>query len=83
MRALTRSAVALLAAMALTTLAAGAVLAGGWASATLTPTSGEPPVAGEERELTVTLLQHAQTPVDFGEVQLTATHTGTGATTTA
>ena len=83
MRAFTRNLVALPAAMALLTLVAGTTLAGGWAEATLTPAEGDPPVAGGERELHVTLLQHGVTPVDFGSTQITATNESTGETNTA
>ena len=59
-------------------LSAAPVAAGGAATAEITAGLDEPPVAGEDREIQVLLLQHGVTPVDFGEVTLTATLPGTG-----
>lgn len=83
MRTITRAAVALFTATALLTLVAGTTIAGGWAEATLSPAEGDPPTAGGERELRVTLLQHGVTPVDFGSTDITATNETTGESTTA
>ncbi len=76
MRPLTRLA-AMLAALA-TILALGAMpaAAGNFAEVTMSPIDGGPPVAGEERELRFILMQHGVTPVDHGQVQLTATLDG-------
>ena len=60
--------------LALTTATA---LAGGYAEALISG-GDEPPTAGEEREVRVTLLQHGVTPVDWGQVMITATLPGTG-----
>ena len=57
-------------------VAAGAVAAGSYADVVFADGMGAPPTAGEEREIGFTLLQHGVTPVDFGEVTLTATAPG-------
>jgi hypothetical protein len=59
-------------------LATGTVLAGGWAEVTMLDGSGDPPIAGEEREIRFQLLQHGVTAVDFGDVDLTAVDPATG-----
>jgi hypothetical protein len=61
---------------ALLSLAAGAVAAGNYADVGFTDGMDAPPTAGEEREIGFTLLQHGVTPVDFGEVTVTATAPG-------
>ena len=59
-------------------LATGTVLAGGWAEVTMVEGSGDPPIAGEEREIRFQLLQHGVTAVDFGDVELNAVDPATG-----
>jgi hypothetical protein len=76
MRHRTRLALAIATATILS-LAAGAVAAGSYADVGFTDGMVAPPTAGEEREIAFTLLQHGVTPVDFGEVRLTATAAGT------
>jgi hypothetical protein len=72
MRVILRAAgtAALLAAM--TALTAVPALAGNYADATILEGGAPPPVAGEEREVRVRLLQHGVTPVDHGSVDLVA-----------
>ena len=65
---------------ALTALMTGTALAGGWAEVAITDGSEGPPIAGEEREIQFSLLQHGVTAVDFGEAQLTAVNAETGET---
>ena len=65
MRYLTRLGVAAVALGALTALMTGTALAGGWAEVVITDGSEGPPIAGEEREIQFTLLQHGVTAVDF------------------
>jgi hypothetical protein len=62
----------------LTALMTTVALAGGWAEVVMEDGSEGPPIAGEEREIRFTLLQHGVTAVDFGEVQLTVTNSQTG-----
>lgn len=76
MRHRTRLALAIATATILS-LAAGVVAAGSDADVGFTDGMDAPPTAGEEREIGFTLLQHGVTPVDFGEVTLTATAEGT------
>lgn len=64
-------------------LAAVPVAAGNYAEVTVTSGLDEPPTAGEERDLGLLLLQHGVTPVDHGQVLVTATHPDTGETVTA
>ena len=52
--------------------AAAPVLAGNWAEVDYGTGLAEPPAAGEERELRLVLLQHGVTPVNDGEVLVTA-----------
>ncbi len=78
MRLLTRIGAATAGMAALLTLVTGTVLAGGWAEATILTGSEDPPVAGEEREVRFSLLQHGVTAVDDGNVFLTATHPESG-----
>ena len=75
-------AAALAAQAALVTLMTGTALAGGWAEVTMVDGSGDPPIAGEEREIRFSLLQHGVTAVDFGRVQLTAVNPDSGETIT-
>jgi hypothetical protein len=71
-------AAALAAQAALVALMTGTALAGGWAEVTMVDGAGDPPIAGEEREIRFSLLQHGVTAVDFGHVQLTAINPDTG-----
>ena len=57
-------------------LTAGAVAAGNYADVGFIDGMSEPPTAGEEREIRFSLLQHGVTPVDHGQVMLTATLPG-------
>ena len=82
MRVMTRIALAITSAIALLALVAGTALAGGWAEVTVAPVSGDPPVAGEERELRLIVLQHGITPVNWGDVNLTGRNAATGETVT-
>ena len=75
MRPPTRFAFATLMAGLLAT-AAGAVAAGNYAEVGYTDGMEAPPTAGEEREIRFSLLQHGVTPVDHGQVTLTATIPG-------
>lgn len=75
MRARNRVGFAILAA-ALASLMAGAAAAGNYAEVGYTDGMDAPPTAGEEREIRFSLLQHGVTPVDFGQVTLTATMPG-------
>lgn len=59
-------------------LSAVPVAAGGVATAEVTAGLDEPPVAGEDREVHVLLLQHGVTPVDFGSVVMTAVQPESG-----
>ena len=71
-----RFARALAAASFLVTLTAGAAAAGNYADVGFIDGMSEPPIAGEEREIRFSLLQHGVTPVDHGQVVLTATLPG-------
>ena len=64
-------------------LAAVPVAAGNYAEVTVTSGLDEPPAAGEERDLGLLLLQHGVTPVDHGQVLVTAVNPSTGETVTA
>ena len=83
MRHLRRLGIAVGALGALIALMSGTALAGGWAEVSMVDGSEEPPVAGEEREIRFSLLQHGVTAVDFGEVELTAVHAESGQVITA
>jgi hypothetical protein len=78
MRHLIRAGAAVAALAALLTLVTTTALAGGWAEVTMLGDSGDPPVAGEEREIRFSLLQHGVTAVDDGQVNLTAVHPDSG-----
>lgn len=78
MRHLRRVGAGLATLAALLALMTGTALAGGWAEVVMTDASEDPPVAGETGEIQFTLLQHGVTPVDFGDVELTAIHPDTG-----
>lgn len=82
MRYLTRLGMAAVALGALTALMAGTALAGGWAEVVIADGSEGPPIAGEEREIRFSLLQHGVTAVDFGQAQFTAVNLDTGETIT-
>ena len=71
-----RFAHALGAASLLVALTAGAAAAGNYADVGFIDGMSEPPTAGEEREIRFSLLQHGVTPVDHGQVVLTATLPG-------
>lgn len=62
----------------LTILATGAVVAGNWAEATVIPADPDPPTAGADEEVRVTLLQHGVTPVEWGTVEVVAWLPATG-----
>jgi hypothetical protein len=64
-------------------LLAGTATAGGWGSAVVDPIQGDPPRAGEPTTIGFTLLQHGQTPVDWGAPTVTFTHPGSGQAVTA
>ena len=78
MRHLRRLGIAVGALAAMLAFMTGTALAGGWAEVSLTDSPEDPPIAGEERDVRFSLLQHGVTAVDFGEVQLTATHQDSG-----
>ena len=78
MRNLRRLGIAVGALAAVLAMMTGTALAGGWAEVSMTDASADPPIAGEEREVRFSLLQHGVTAIDFGEVQLTATHSESG-----
>lgn len=78
-----RLTLALAAGAVLSALAAGPVAAGGFATTEVTSGLDEPPVAGEDREVRVLLLQHGVTPVDYGQVLVTAVPAGAGDAVTA
>jgi hypothetical protein len=78
MRLLRRITTVAAAVAALTALMTTVALAGGWAEVVMEDGSEGPPIAGEEREIRFTLLQHGVSAVDFGEVELTATNADTG-----
>jgi YtkA-like len=58
-------------------LATAPAAAGNWAESSIIDGGGSTPTAGEERELRVLLLQHGITPVDHGDVELSAWLPGT------
>ena len=64
-------------------LAALPVAAGNYAEVEVTSGLDQPPSAGEDRDLGLLLLQHGVTPVDHGQVLVTAVHPDTGETVTA
>jgi len=61
--------------------AVGAVAAGNYAEVGYTDGMEAPPTAGEEREIRFTLLQHGVTPVDHGQVTISATIPGSAPVT--
>jgi len=73
---LRRLGAAIAAAAALAALMTGPALAGGSATVTIVEDGGGAPIAGEEREIRFSLLQHGVTPVDFGSAQLLASLAG-------
>jgi hypothetical protein len=74
----TRSRFAIAAAsLAILALVAGPVSAGNYAEVDYSAGLEEPPAAGEERELRLVLMQHGVTPVNDGEVVVTAVLPGT------
>lgn len=70
--------IALAGALALTT----AVLAGGWASVTITEPPAEP-TAGGETIFDLTVMQHGVTPVSWPAITIVASNAETGATVSA
>ena len=66
---------------ALLATAAGAVAAGNYAEVGYTDGMEAPPIAGEERAIRFSLLQHGVTPVDHGQVTITATTPGSAPVT--
>jgi len=70
--------IAIAAVLALTT----AVLAGGWASVTMTDPTDEP-TAGGETIFDLTVMQHGVTPVSWPAITVVATNAETGATVSA
>jgi hypothetical protein len=78
MRTLTRIGAVLTALVVLGLLSAVPALAGNFAEVVMAPGAADPPVAGEEREIRFTLLQHGVAPVDHGPVQLIATLASSG-----
>jgi hypothetical protein len=78
MRLLSRLFAGLAALVLLLTLVAGTTLAGGYAEVVLPDGAEAPPAPGEHRDLTFTLLQHGVTPVDWGNVTLSAINADTG-----
>ena len=62
----------------LTVLVATPVTAGNYAEVDYGTSFVEPPAAGEEREIRVSLLQHGVTPVDHGEVDMTIVDAASG-----
>jgi len=73
-----RSTLVLAALAILLALAASPVGAGGAATVDVMSGLDAPPVAGEDREVRVLLLQHGVTPVDFGAVTMTGVLPETG-----
>ena len=67
--------IAIVASLALTT----AVLAGGWASVTITDPPADP-TAGGETIFDLTVMQHGVTPVSWPGITVVATNAETGAT---
>lgn len=63
-------------------LAATAALAGGWAQVTATNVPVDPP-AGEETTISLTMLQHGQTPVSWPRLTVIAVEKTSGAVVTA
>jgi hypothetical protein len=78
MRIVIRAAAAAALLGAMTVMAAVPALAGNYADATILEGGAAPPVAGEERELRIQLLQHGVTPVDHGTVDVVARLDGAG-----
>jgi hypothetical protein len=68
----------LAAAALLTTLAAGAAYAGGWATITADDANPRQPVAGEEFTFGFTVLQHGQTPAGWENPTFVATNPASG-----
>jgi hypothetical protein len=77
MRRLIRITVTLALLAVLSALTAATVSAGNYAETSIVDGADTPPIAGEQRELRLLLLQHGVTPVDHGTVELTAWLPGT------
>ena len=82
MRRLIRTALATALLAALTAVTAATVAAGNYAETSIIDGADTPPTSGEERQLRLLLLQHGVTPVDHGEVLLTAWLPGSGESVT-
>lgn len=78
MRHLIRAVTFVAALVAVAGLTMTTVLAGGWAEVTIVGGAEEPPVAGEEREIRLLMLQHGVRPVNHGTVELQASLPGSG-----
>ena len=71
-------AAALFSATALTLLIASTALAGGWANAVMDASPDEPGGTNQPVTIGFTLLQHGETPVDWGNTQVVLTNEATG-----
>jgi hypothetical protein len=76
MRTFIRAVATSSAVLTLTAVTALTALAGSYAEVGMIDPDAPPPVAGEEREVRFTLLQHGVTPVEGGIVTVTATLPG-------
>lgn len=63
-------------------LATAAALAGGWAQVTAKDVPVDPP-AGQETTISLSMLQHGETPVSWPRLTVTATEKASGATVSA
>jgi hypothetical protein len=73
-----RLALAAFSASILTLMLAATAVAGGWANAVMDTPPDDPARTNEPVILGFTLLQHGQTPVDWGVAQVVLTHEETG-----
>jgi hypothetical protein len=80
MRRLIRIALAVAVLAALSAAFAATVAAGNYAETSIVDGADTPPTAGEPHELRLLLLQHGVTPVNSGDVRLTASLPGSGET---
>lgn len=71
------SSAAILMAVLMPLVAATSALAGGWAQVTAQNVPVDPP-AGEETTISLTMLQHGQTPVSWPQLTVIATDTSSG-----
>ncbi|HEY7463524.1 MAG TPA: hypothetical protein VH987_03685 [Candidatus Limnocylindria bacterium] len=79
----TRIAAALGAGAAASILTAATALAGGWANAVMDEPPADPPGSGNPLIVGFTLLQHGETPVDWGSPTVTLTEATTGESVSA